>query len=993
MDVAAGPRQTIFVSRAGENEDVALIVAGILRDAGHDVHLQNLTFNPDAPFASEIHAALKSGARTLALLSSDYLRKPWCELEWQATIAPDPLNRAQRLVLLKVTDCAPPGILRCYPYLNLIGLLREPTANKELLRSAVLAAIDPDPARRQTPALDALFYPARPVVHEDITDTPHFTDAAGHMTAIYTALSRKTATAVTQPVATHGLGGVGKSTLARQYGWQAARDNLYAGVWWLNAEKSGAGTFDGIERGLVALRKVIYPSLPEPTEKAAAAREMMSHLADLGAEAPWLLVYDNVDDPTVAQRGRWPVPDNVRLLMTSREAVFPAGVTRLELDKWDLEPAAAYLIEASGRAAMTQAEAEAVATAVDRLPLALSFAAAFLRESVTATPASFVAGLPAYMTRKPKLTDYPDAVFAALLGNIAQAETQQSGASAVFSLAAFFAPDNIPLELFQQDAKHYPAALRPIIEDPARLDAAIDVLARLSLLKFRAEDRTFSVHRLAQHAARDALGAEQAWRAAAVAVVNAAYPGGGFKTGPQSSACCRTPARSPRSHTMTSVTPLALLLNRAFIISARIAPHNAGAEPLYKRSLSISETALGPDHPDVGTSLNNLAGLYEAQGKYDQAEPLYKRSLRIRETALGPDHPAVGTSLNNLAGLYRAQGKYDQAEPLYKRSLSIRETALGPDHPDVGTSLNNLAGLYRSPRQIRPSRAALQTLAPHPRNRAGSRPPRRRHIPQQPRRSLLRPRQIRPSRAALQTLAQHPRNRAGSRPPRCGHKPQQPRRSLRSPRQIRRKPSRSTSARSASAKRRWVQTTPMSAQPQQPRRSLSRPRQIRPSRAALQTLTQHPRNRAGSRPPSVGTSLNNLAGLYEAQGKYDQAEPLYKRSLSIRETALGPDHPDVGTSLNNLAGLYEAQGKYDQAEPLYKRSLSISETALGPDHPNTAITLTNLAVLYANMDRWGEAAPFARRAHAIFLRALGAEHPNTKSSARTLQQIEELLQR
>jgi len=37
----------------------------------------------------------------------------------------------------------------------------------------------------------------------------------------------------------------------------------------------------------------------------------------------------------------------------------------------------------------------------------------------------------------------------------------------------------------------------------------------------------------------------------------------------------------------------------------------------------------------------------------------------------------------------------------------------------------------------------------------------------------------------------------------------------------------------------------------------------------------------------VATSLYNLAGLYEAQGKYAEAEPLYKRSLAIREKALG----------------------------------------------------------------------------------------------------------
>ena len=36
-----------------------------------------------------------------------------------------------------------------------------------------------------------------------------------------------------------------------------------------------------------------------------------------------------------------------------------------------------------------------------------------------------------------------------------------------------------------------------------------------------------------------------------------------------------------------------------------------------------TESLLRPDHPDVGTSLNNLAVLYRTQGHYPLAEPLY----------------------------------------------------------------------------------------------------------------------------------------------------------------------------------------------------------------------------------------------------------------------------------------------------------------------------------------------------------------------------------
>ncbi len=99
------------------------------------------------------------------------------------------------------------------------------------------------------------------------------------------------------------------------------------------------------------------------------------------------------------------------------------------------------------------------------------------------------------------------------------------------------------------------------------------------------------------------------------------------------------------------------------------------------------------------------------QGQYAEAEPLYKRSLAIQEKALGPDHPDVATTLNNLAEIYRNQGRYAEAEPLHKRSLEISEKAFGPDHPDVATSLNNLAELYRNQGQIRGGGAALQALA------------------------------------------------------------------------------------------------------------------------------------------------------------------------------------------------------------------------------------------------------------------------------------------
>jgi tetratricopeptide (TPR) repeat protein len=68
----------------------------------------------------------------------------------------------------------------------------------------------------------------------------------------------------------------------------------------------------------------------------------------------------------------------------------------------------------------------------------------------------------------------------------------------------------------------------------------------------------------------------------------------------------------------------------------------------------------------------------------------------------------------------------------------------------------------------------------------------------------------------------------------------------------------------------------------------------------------------------MANSLNNLAVLYRAQGRYPEAEPLNQRALAIQEKALGPEHPNTVTNLNNLAELYRAQGRNEEAERLLR---------------------------------------------------------------------------
>src|SRR5438477_3775888 len=115
----------------------------------------------------------------------------------------------------------------------------------------------------------------------------------------------------------------------------------------------------------------------------------------------------------------------------------------------------------------------------------------------------------------------------------------------------------------------------------------------------------------------------------------------------------------------------------------------------------------------------------------------------------------------------------------------------------------------------------------------------------------------------------------------------------------------------------------------------------------------------------LAATLNNQAELYKEEGRYADAEPLYKRLLAINEKAHGPDHPSVALALNDLAELYKEEGRYADAEPLYKRAMATWKKALGPDHPDVAQSLNNLADLYL-------APGSLRRCRAILQAGLGA---------------------
>ena len=122
--------------------------------------------------------------------------------------------------------------------------------------------------------------------------------------------------------------------------------------------------------------------------------------------------------------------------------------------------------------------------------------------------------------------------------------------------------------------------------------------------------------------------------------------------------------------------------------------HYTRAETYQEQALAIQKKLLGPNHPEVAQSLNNLAHIYTALGESKEAVPLYQQAATVWENAGELERHNLATALKNLAELYDSQRRHAEAELLYRRVLAIGEAIFGPDDPNVGPTLEKLAQIY-----------------------------------------------------------------------------------------------------------------------------------------------------------------------------------------------------------------------------------------------------------------------------------------------------------
>jgi tetratricopeptide (TPR) repeat protein len=136
----------------------------------------------------------------------------------------------------------------------------------------------------------------------------------------------------------------------------------------------------------------------------------------------------------------------------------------------------------------------------------------------------------------------------------------------------------------------------------------------------------------------------------------------------------------------------------------------------------------------------------------------------------------------------------------------------------------------------------------------------------------------------------------------------------------------------------------------------------------------------GAENPGNANSLYRLAELYAKKRDYAKAEPLYQRALNLQQRSRSTNDLSAALMTQSLADLYAATREYEKAEALYLRGVRIRESFTGPESAETGFGFYRLGKFYNEWGQFAKALPTFQRALAIFEKAQGPTNRNTLSA-------------
>lgn len=450
---------------------------------------------------------------------------------------------------------------------------------------------------------------------------------------------------------------------------------------------------------------------------------------------PWLLIFDNADDPELSLGPFFPSGDRGSIIITSRNPMCCqySSVGSREIGPLLHEDALRLLAgTALDNASLTATDVEdgkTIVQALGHLALAISQAGAYIRE----TMCTLAYYLSIYQTRrrelldyksKHQMTDYSFTVYTTWQISLDKIEALQTPAAIyaqeLIKLLCLYHFEQIPIAMLHRawDLKLEDPIIASIQLDPdvpvgssdreseatslyttyeQSVRAALTLLASFSLIQRYARD-SISLHPLIHEWYRHKI--LQIDRASclqrAISLLTRPIMGAGdaedydFK-------------RSLVSHVHAYIRSCDSMIDDENIENWIRLAIILGDSGEYRDAIQILEYAvrlrtviLGGEHLRTLDSKQTLAVYYSQDGRQSEALQLFEQVVQHRKIQLGEEHPDTLSSMNNLAVNYHFANRSSESLLMLEQIIQLQKVKLGEQHPDTLYSMHNLAIEYRA---------------------------------------------------------------------------------------------------------------------------------------------------------------------------------------------------------------------------------------------------------------------------------------------------------
>jgi tetratricopeptide (TPR) repeat protein len=788
-------------------------------------------------------------------------------------------------------------------------------------------------------------------------------------------------------------GGFGKTTVALDVARALPR------VWWVDASSR-----DSLVAGLAEVALQAGGDSHEVQEawagRGGSAIELLWRNLDHQAE-PWMLVFDNADDPGVLAAANHRVADGNgwlrspkstgSVLVTSRAATgWPPTARVYHVRQLDPDDGAQVLLDLAD--AGTRQEATALTRRLGGLPLALRLAGRYLAVAKDALalpglepPTTFKAYRERWDERFTELTEGESAspreslsrtweMSMDLLAERGQPQTRQ-----LLRLISTFA--EAPVPAFVLDAAVMARSDLLTAVTAAQLSVLLKALQDVGLLDV--VESSVVVHPVVRSANRHQPDFEQHHHAYEVLVARLLRTATEGLPGDQPPTWPRWRSVLPHladlsAHGEDDLATATLLYNAATF--ARAVGSYSTSESFCRRAVELSTLAVGADHPETLAARHSLGHALQDMGDLAGAEQEHRGLVAEMARVLGPDHSSTLDSRKCLAEVLRSQGRWTESEAEFREVLAARERASGPSDRAALRARHNLGDLLEVRGELAEAEVEHRSVIRSMEEHLGATDDDVLGVRLCLSDLLLRLGRLDESEAELRgVIAAHGVGRGDDRTPPLGIK-------VRLAAVLRK---RGRLADAEDEYRAVIEDSTVLLGAEHPatlnaRHDLGHLLADRDDVDAAEEehrrVVEAQERVFGYTHPRTLRTKGCLAQMHLEQKRYDEAEAAYRSILVAHERVLGADHFTVLNTRHRLGHVQAARGELVAAEQNHRDVIDGLARAIGPMHPDTLQSRYCLAGLLRDQDRLAEAEAEYRSTSVLEAEVYGVEHPTVMTT-------------